>query len=140
MHATAIAPIDVLVVDDNQDAAQSMALLLQLLHHDVRACNDGTSALAAVSERRPQLILLDLGMPGMDGFEVARRLRAEPGGALVIVALSGWGQQTDRDRTTEAGFDRHLVKPVAAGELERLLDDVAAGRFTRDRDRNPAAG
>jgi PAS domain S-box-containing protein len=137
--ASAIAPIDVLVVDDNQDAARSMAILLQLLNHTVRTCNDGASALAAVAERRPELILLDLGMPGMDGFEVARRLRAEPGGAPVIVALSGWGQQSDRDRTTEAGFDRHLVKPVAADELERLLDDVAAGRFKPDGDRNPAA-
>jgi len=74
------------------------------------------------------------------GAAFARRLRGEPGAPLVIVALSGWGQQTDRDRTTEAGFDRHLVKPMAAGELERLLDDVAAGRFTRDGDRDPAAG
>ncbi|MFP7721777.1 hybrid sensor histidine kinase/response regulator [Lysobacter sp. A3-1-A15] len=130
-EATAIAPIDVLVVDDNQDAAWSMALLLRLSNHNVRTCNDGASALAAAAERRPRLILLDLGMPGMDGFEVARRLRAEPGAPLVIVALSGWGQQSDRERTAEAGFDRHLVKPVAAGELERLLEDVAAGRFTR---------
>ena len=140
VYATAIAPIGVLVVDDNQDAAQSMALLLELWRHDVRTCSDGTSALAAVAERRPQLILLDLGMPGMDGFEVARRLRAEPGAPLVIVALSGWGQQSDRERTAEAGFDRHLVKPVEAGDLERLLDDVAAGRLTRDRDRKPATG
>jgi len=131
VEATTIAPIDVLVVDDNQDAARSISLLLQLLHHDVRTCNDGASALACAAKRRPQLILLDLGMPGMDGFEVARRLRAEPGAPLVIVALSGWGQQSDRDRTTEAGFDRHLVKPVSAEELNRLLDDVAAGRVTR---------
>jgi PAS domain S-box-containing protein len=138
--AAAVAPIDVLVVDDNQDAARSMALLLQLLGHTVRTRNDGAGALAAVAERRPQLILLDLGMPGMDGFEVARRLRAEPGVPPVIAALSGWGQQSDRDRTTEAGFDRHLVKPVAADELERLLDDVAAGRFKPDGNCNPATG
>lgn len=131
MVATPTGPIDVLVVDDNQDAASSMSLLLQLLSHEVRTCNDGASALAAVAERRPQLVLLDLGMPGMDGFEVARRLRAEPGAPLVIAALTGWGQQADRDRTTEAGFDRHLVKPVSVDELGRLLDDVAAGRFTR---------
>lgn len=140
VDATAIAPIDVLVVDDNQDAAGSMALLLQLFNHNVRTCNDGASALAAAAEHRPELVLLDLGMPGMDGFEVARRLRAEPGAPLVIVALSGWGQASDRDRTAEAGFDLHLVKPIAAGELERLLDDVAAGRFTRDGDRTTAAG
>ncbi|MEO6383142.1 MAG: PAS domain S-box protein, partial [Burkholderiaceae bacterium] len=89
VDATPLVPIDVLVVDDNQDTAQSMSLLLQLWNHDVRTCNDGASALAAVAERRPQFILLDLGMPGMDGFEVARRLRAEPGAPLVIVALSG---------------------------------------------------
>lgn len=127
--ATPAAPLDVLVVDDNQDAATSMSLLLQVSNHEVRTCNDGASALAAVAERRPQLILLDLGMPGMDGIEVARRLRAEPGAPLVIVALSGWGQQSDRERTAEAGFDRHLVKPVSADELARLLDDVAAGRI-----------
>lgn len=138
--AAAIAPIDVLVVDDNQDAAASMALLLRLLNHQVRTCNNGAGALAAVAERRPQLVLLDLGMPGMDGFEVARRLRAGPGARLVIVAVSGWGQQSDRDHTTEAGFDRHLVKPVAVGELERLLDDIAGGCFTRDGDGTPAAG
>ena len=130
MAATPTGQIDVLVVDDNQDAARSMSLLLQLSDHAVRTCHDGASALAAVAERRPQLVLLDLGMPGMDGFEVARRLRAEAGPPLVIVALSGWGQQSDRDRTADAGFDRHLVKPVSAEELARLLDDVAAGRFT----------
>ncbi len=140
VDATGIAPIDVLVVDDNQDAAESLALLLRLLNNNVRTCNSGASALAAAAEHRPQLVLLDLGMPGMDGFEVARRLRTEPGAPLVIVALSGWGQQSDRDRTTEAGFDRHLVKPVAACELERLLGDVAAGRFTRGGHRNSAGG
>lgn len=131
MAATPTGPIDVLVVDDNQDAASTMSLLLQLSNHTVRTANDGASALAAVAERRPQLVLLDLGMPGMDGFEVAYRLRAEPGAPLVIAALSGWGQRSDRDRTTEAGFDRHLVKPVSTDDLERLLEDVAACRFTR---------
>jgi PAS domain S-box-containing protein len=131
VDAPPVRAIDVLVVDDNRDAARSLSMLLELLNHNVRSCHDGASALAAVAERRPQLILLDLGMPGMDGFEVVRRLRASPGAPLVIVALSGWGQQSDRDRTTEAGFDHHLVKPVSADELDHLLQDVAAGRFTR---------
>ena len=127
--AVSAAPVDVLVVDDNQDAADSLSVLLRLLDHGVRTCHDGASALAAVAQRRPQLVLLDLGMPGMDGYEVARRLRAEPGAPLAIVALSGWGQQADRDRTTEAGFDRHLVKPVSAEVLSRLLAEVATGQL-----------
>ncbi len=131
LDAAIAATVDVLVVDDNHDAADSLSLLLRLMGHVVRTCNDGTSALAAVAERRPQLVLLDLGMPGMDGCEVARRLRAQPGAPLAIVALSGWGQQTDRDRTAEAGFDRHLVKPVSADVLSDLLAEVAAGLGVR---------
>ncbi len=131
VDAALATPVDVLVVDDNDDAAATLSLLLRLQGHVVRTCSDGTSALAAVAERRPQLVLLDLGMPGMDGYEVARRLRAQPGAPLAIVALSGWGQQDDRDRTTEAGFDRHLVKPVSAEALSRMLTEVAAGRLVR---------
>jgi PAS domain S-box-containing protein len=111
-----------LIVDDNQDAAISLATLLRLQGHEVRIAHDGASALAMVATYRPDMIFLDIGMPGMDGYEVARRLRREPGlESVVLAALTGWGQQEDRRRTTEAGFDHHLVKPPHARELASLL-------------------
>ena len=110
----------VLVVDDNADAAESLALLLYTAGAEVRIANDGPAGLQAADEFRPHAVLLDLGMPGMDGFEVARRLRADARQAgLVIVALTGWGQEEDRHRTRSGGFDRHLTKPV---DVDGLLD------------------
>jgi PAS domain S-box-containing protein len=112
----------VLVVDDNCDAAESLGLLLQITGHDVRVANDGQAALRAAQEWPPDLVLLDLGMPGMDGYEVARRLRQLPVPVSPrIVALSGYGQDADRRRSAEAGFDAHLVKPLDLPELEALL-------------------
>lgn len=112
----------VLVVDDNADAAEALAMLLRLKGHDVECCHDGPSALDSVKRQRPEFVFLDLGMPGMDGLEVARRLREEPGTSPpVIVAVTGWGQEADRRRTAEAGFDHHLVKPVSAADVHRLL-------------------
>jgi CheY-like chemotaxis protein/two-component sensor histidine kinase len=112
----------VLVVDDNRDAADSLTMLLRSKGHDVRVAYDGPAALAAAGAFGPDLVLLDLGMPGMDGYEVARRLRGMPAFAgRVIAALTGWGQEADRRRTREAGFDHHLVKPVDPAELETLL-------------------
>jgi CheY-like chemotaxis protein len=112
----------VLVVDDNPDAADSLALLLRLAGQDVRTAYDGHRALLQAREFLPDLVLLDIGMPGMDGYEVARRLRSEARlqGARVV-AVTGWGQEEDRRRSTEAGFDHHLVKPVDSMALERLL-------------------
>ncbi len=117
----------VLVVDDNADAANSLARLLTRLYgQDVRVSNDGASALEAAEEFRPEVVLLDIGMPEMDGYEVARRLRSRPGfEQTLLVALTGWGQQSDRRRSAEAGFDRHLVKPVDPELLEDLLAGVA---------------
>ena len=116
------------MVDDNRDAAESLAIWLRLQGHDVRVSHDGESALAEASEFRPRLILLDLGMSGMDGFEVARRLRQHPGADGVrLAALTGWGQQEDRRRTQEAGFDHHLVKPIEPGKLEELLAGLGLG-------------
>ena len=113
------ARLRVLVVDDNQDAADMLANLLRLLQADVRVVYDGQSALDLMDVFRPEAIVLDLGMPGMDGYEVARRVRAQPAGArLALIALSGWGQERDRERTAEVGFDVHLVKPV---DLDRIL-------------------
>jgi hypothetical protein len=112
----------VLVVDDNKDAAASLAELLRLLGLEVVAANDGVSALEALDEQRPDLALLDIGMPGMDGFELARRIHAMPGcDDLPLVALTGYGQDSDRKATAAAGFAAHLVKPVAADALQRAL-------------------
>jgi PAS domain S-box-containing protein len=114
-----------LIVDDNQDAAESLALLLRLQGHEVRVAHDGPSALATATSCLPHMVFLDIGMPGMDGYEVARRMREQPGlKTVVLAALTGWGQQEDRRRTFEAGFDHHLVKPLEAKTLERLLDQL----------------
>jgi CheY-like chemotaxis protein len=114
-----------LVVDDNKDAALSLATLLQLQGHEVRVAHDGSSALAAASSFLPKMVFLDLGMPDMDGYEVARRMRQQPGmEAVVLAALTGWGQEEDRRRTLAAGFDHHLVKPPEPMVLERLLDGL----------------
>ncbi len=114
-----------LVVDDNRDAADSLAMLLRLQGHEVRVAHDGPAALEMVKGYCPALVFLDIGMPGMDGYEVARRLRQQPGLENVrLAALTGWGQQEDRRRTAEAGFDHHLVKPVEPKALDGLLADL----------------
>jgi PAS domain S-box-containing protein len=115
-------PLRVLAVDDNLDAAKTLGLLLQASGHEVRLAHDGPHALEAVTEFQPQVVLLDIGLPRMDGFEVARRLRLLPGGdQIFLVALTGYGQEEDRQRSHEAGFNQHLVKPVEPEELEKLL-------------------
>jgi CheY-like chemotaxis protein/two-component sensor histidine kinase len=112
----------VLVVDDNRDAADSLAMLLQVLGSDVHTAHDGASALDAFVAYRPTLAFLDIGMPGMDGYELARRARQLPGGQeTILIALSGWGQDADRRRSREAGIDHHLVKPVDISVLRSLL-------------------
>ena len=124
-HSEFRAPKRVLVVDDNVDAAESLALLLQVLGHVARTVHDGPAALAAAREYRPEVVFLDIGMPGMTGHEVAVRLRAMPEArGAVLVAVTGWGQEEDRRRTREAGFDRHLVKPVDPEALREVLAGV----------------
>lgn len=114
-----------LVVDDNRDAADSLAVLLRMQGHEVRVALDGTSALEHARAFAPQLVFLDIGMPGMDGYEVARRMRGLPElDEAVLVALTGWGQKEDRRRSAEAGFDQHLVKPAGAKEVEALLANL----------------
>jgi PAS domain S-box-containing protein len=116
----------VLVVDDNRDAADSLARMLEALGAEARTAYDGPSALEVVRTARPSVVLLDLGMPGMDGYAVAAQLRAGPQHpALTLVALTGWGQQDDMRRTRAAGFDEHLVKPVA---IELLVQALRAAR------------
>ncbi len=118
----------VLVADDNRDAADSLGDLLRLLGADVRVVYDGPAALAAVAAFRPAVALLDIGMPGMDGYEVARRVRERPGSdAPALVALTGWGQDEDRRRSAAAGFDHHLVKPADVAALAALLRSVGNG-------------
>jgi PAS domain S-box-containing protein len=121
-QAAVRAPHRVLVVDDNVDAGESLELLLRVLGVEARVVHDGEAALAAMSSFRPAMVLLDLGMPGMDGYEVARRIRALPeAGRPLVIALTGWGQPEDRRRTREAGFHDHLVKPVGLPVLQSLL-------------------
>jgi PAS domain S-box-containing protein len=115
----------VLVVDDNRDAAVSLATLLRLKGHEVRVAHDGPSAVTMASAFRPRMVFLDIGMPDMDGYEVARRMRQQAGSEpLVLAALTGWGQEEDRRRTMAAGFDHHLVKPPEPLVIESLLDDL----------------
>jgi CheY-like chemotaxis protein len=117
-------PLRVLVVDDNIDAADGLSMMIRLLGHDARAVFDGTSAIQIAPAFRPDVVLLDIGMPGLDGHAVARRLREnEATRGAYLVALSGWGQTEDRNRSREAGFDEHLVKPADPRQLERLLVD-----------------
>jgi CheY-like chemotaxis protein len=115
----------VLVADDNTDAADSLAILLELMGNEVRTAADGEAAVAAAEAFRPDVAVLDIGMPRLDGNEVARRIRAaEWGRRTVLIALTGWGQTEDRRRTAAAGFDLHLTKPVDPTTLDALLAEL----------------
>jgi signal transduction histidine kinase len=113
---------NILIADDNQDALESLALMLRMEGHEVTCASDGEEALALAGQRKPEIVVLDVGMPKLDGCEVARRIRAESWGqSAVLVALTGWGQDVDRRRSREAGFDMHLVKPVDPATLCDML-------------------
>jgi CheY-like chemotaxis protein len=119
-HATIRRKI--LVADDNQDAANTLALLLRLAGHDVRTAHGGCAALTLANEFEPEFALLDIGMPDLDGYEVARQLRLTDAGRNVrLIALTGWGQDEDKRRARDAGFDHHLTKPVDPHWLDALL-------------------
>jgi CheY-like chemotaxis protein len=123
--APAAARRRILVVDDNRDAAESLAMLLELQGHDVAVAHDGHEAIAKAEAEAPEIVFLDIGMPGLNGYETARRLREQPWGRrMTLVALTGWGQDEDRQRTAEAGFAHHLTKPIEIDSLLRLLADV----------------
>jgi PAS domain S-box-containing protein len=112
----------VLVVDDNVDAAESLSMMLEIMGNETRMAHDGLEALDAAAGFHPDVVLLDIGMPRLNGFDACRRMREQPwGDNLVIVALTGWGQNEDRQRSHEAGFDMHMVKPVDPVDLEKLL-------------------
>lgn len=119
----------ILVVDDSRDNAESMALLLELDGHETFTAHDGHEAVARAAELAPDIILLDIGLPGLSGYEVCRHVRAQQGGgAIVIVALSGWGQAADKQKAKDAGFDEHLTKPVEHDVLVRTLTEVSQRR------------
>jgi CheY-like chemotaxis protein len=116
----------VLVVDDNADAAESLAHLLSIFGHESRVAYSGAAALAIMHEFKPALVFLDIGMPGMNGYETAGRIRADdPSGLVVLAALTGWGAEADRIRAKEAGFDHHFTKPVEPAKVNSVLHLVA---------------
>jgi PAS domain S-box-containing protein len=115
----------VLVADDNRDSAESMGMLLELLGHEVRIVYDGLSAVTAAEEFRPELILMDVGMPGLSGYDATRRIRRLPlGRSVSVIALTGWGQECDRVESKQAGCNGHLVKPVSLADLSALFSDA----------------
>jgi CheY-like chemotaxis protein/anti-sigma regulatory factor (Ser/Thr protein kinase) len=115
----------ILIADDNIDAGDSLAMLLETLGHQTHTARDGVEALEGATSLRPDVAFLDIGMPRLSGYEVCERIRAEPWGrSVVLVALTGWGQAEDRDRSSEAGFDHHLVKPAGLEALEQVLTGV----------------
>ena len=118
----------ILVADDDPDSAESLAMLFQLMGHDVRAAHNGVAAVDLAETFRPDLIVLDIGMPGLDGYEVCRRIRQHSWGRdTVIAALTGWSRDEDKDRSEQAGFDHFLVKPVDPKVLENLIAAVGRG-------------
>jgi CheY-like chemotaxis protein len=115
------SPHRVLVVDDNPDAADSLAMLLQALGNDVRVAYDGEEAVDKALQFSPEIVLLDIGLPKMHGYDVAKKIRGAQGRDVLLVAVTGWGQEEDRRRSREAGFDFHFTKPVDPEDLVRLV-------------------
>jgi len=119
----------ILIADDNQDAAESLSMLLQLAGHEVRVAHSGQTAVSLAQLFRPDIALLDIGMPDLSGYEVARRLRQESWAkSLQLIALTGWGQDRDRRQAFEAGFDHHLSKPVDPDKLVEMIGNGAAAK------------
>jgi len=118
----------ILIVDDNRDSADSLSMLLELAGNEIYTAHDGVEAVAAIEKHRPEVVLLDIGLPKLDGHEVCRRVREQPWGKdIVVIALTGWGQEDDRRRSEEAGFNGHLVKPVDYDKLLELLGTLTNG-------------
>jgi two-component system CheB/CheR fusion protein len=135
------ASLRILVVENNSQAAESLALLLGAWGYEVRVAYDGPAALQVAADWRPQAVLLDIGMPGMDGYEVARRLRGQEGMAgAVIVAVTGYGEEEDRQRAKEAGFDCHMLKPVPPEDLKELLALAESGNREQGTEENQDGG
>jgi CheY-like chemotaxis protein len=119
----------ILVADDNRDSAESMSVVLQMMGNEVLIVHDGVGAVEAAAQFRPDLILLDIGMPRMNGYEAARRIRDEPWGKqIVLVAVTGWSKAEEKQRADQAGFDHHFTKPVNIVELETLFGRMQSSR------------
>ena len=119
---TAPPRLRILVVDDNHDSALSLAMMLSIMGHETRTAHDGESAVSTAESFRPDVVLLDIGLPKLNGYEVAQRIRsAEWGAAMFLIAVTGWGQDEDRQRSSEVGLNLHMVKPVEPAALEKLL-------------------
>jgi CheY-like chemotaxis protein len=119
----------ILVVDDNVDAAQSLAFLLQAEGHEVCIAHDGEQAFISAGDFRPDIAMLDIGLPKLDGYAVAEAIRREPwGGNILLLALTGWGQNDDKRRALEAGFDHHLTKPVDLDQVNALIAENQSRR------------
>ena len=115
----------ILVVDDNHDSALSLAMMLSIMGHDTRTAHDGESAVATAESFLPEVILLDIGLPKLNGYEVAQRIREQEWGkSMFLIAVTGWGQEEDRQRSSEVGLNVHMVKPVEPAALERLLAEL----------------
>ena len=115
----------ILVVDDNHDSALSMAMMLSILGHETRTAHDGESAVATAESFLPDVVLLDIGLPKLNGYEVAQRIRGNAWGeSMYLIAVTGWGQEEDRQRSTEVGLNQHMVKPVEPAALEKLLAEL----------------
>ncbi|HLJ92109.1 MAG TPA: PAS domain S-box protein [Gemmataceae bacterium] len=123
-RVAAPAKCRILVVDDNQDAADSLAMLLRILGNEVHTAHDGLEAVGAAGVFRPDVVLLDIGLPKLNGYEAGRRIREQQGNGVVLIALTGWGQEEDRRRSKEAGFDHHMTKPVEFDALQTLLAEL----------------
>jgi CheY-like chemotaxis protein len=123
----ATAPRRILIVDDNRDSADTLAMLLELTGHEVHIAHDGLEAVEEAATFEPHVILLDIGLPRLNGYEAARRIREQQRHkGLTLVALTGWGQEEDRRRSVEAGFDAHMIKPVDIAALTKLLAESGA--------------
>jgi CheY-like chemotaxis protein len=115
----------ILVVDDNHDSALSLAMMLSIMGHETRTAHDGESAVATAESFLPDVILLDIGLPKLNGYEVAQRIRESAWGqSMFLIAVTGWGQEEDRQRSSEVGLNVHMVKPVEPAALERLLSEL----------------
>lgn len=122
----------ILVVDDNHDSALSLAMMLSIMGHETRTAHDGESAVETAESFLPEVVLLDIGLPKLNGYEVAQRIREHAWGAsMFLIAVTGWGQEEDRQRSSEVGLNVHMVKPVEPAALERLLAELRRDRGTQ---------
>jgi CheY-like chemotaxis protein len=120
-----VSPLRILIVEDNRDSADSLKTLLEALRYDAHVVYDGETGVQSSATLRPDVIVMDIGLPGISGYEAARQIRARnPDGRPTIVALTGWGQHADRQQSAQAGIDHHLVKPLDLAALKQILDSL----------------